>query len=104
MDADRYEWVSRWNWFAQYVPNSHGYYVARKERTRTVLLHRQLLGEPDASWTTEMAPRSIVELITYVLVHTHRIMRTTDYMPEISLDIRVLIGTQQHANGERGYR
>jgi hypothetical protein len=50
VDADDYEFVVQWNWFAQYRHSTGTYYAARQGRRGEplTLLHRQLLGEPDA--------------------------------------------------------
>lgn len=51
VDADRYEWACQWNWWAIYNSSGRAYYAARHgwagEPRKLVLLHRQLLGEPD---------------------------------------------------------
>jgi hypothetical protein len=50
VDADRHEWASQWNWYAVYNRNTDTHYAVRPGRqgeSRTVLLHRQILGEPE---------------------------------------------------------
>lgn len=50
VDASRYAWASQWVWYAQRT-HSDTYYAARAGRPgepKMVLLHRQILGEPDS--------------------------------------------------------
>lgn len=50
VDADRYAWVMKWNWYALYNRLTRSYYAGRGGRSgepKCASLHRQLVGEPD---------------------------------------------------------
>lgn len=50
VDADRYDWAMKWNWYAKWNPNTRSYYAARYGRKggpRHIYLHRQIMGEPE---------------------------------------------------------
>jgi hypothetical protein len=49
IDADVYDWASGWHWYARYDSGTKSFYATRNGRSgepRTILLHRQILGEP----------------------------------------------------------
>lgn len=43
VDADLFDWLSQWNWFAYKAPGKHVWYAGRQRRRRRVLMHRAIL-------------------------------------------------------------
>ena len=43
VDVEDFEWLSRWNWYAQWAPTTHSFYAVRKENYGKVRIHRIIL-------------------------------------------------------------
>ena len=56
VDAANYEWLNKYKW----SPRGSGRYAGRKEKGKTIYMHRQIMNAPRAwSWTTSTAtPRT----------------------------------------------